>query len=641
MSYGWAGKILRIDLTNRKNSTEDIKPYVKKFVGGKGINTKIIFDEIDKSVHPFDPENILCIGTGVLSGTPAPSASRSTLSALSPRGLLDSSGIGGFIGAEMKFAGYDHFVIKGRADQPVYLYINNDGVEIRPADHIWGKDPWETQTAIREELHDKDIQALSIGIAGENRIHFACVITGKLQSAAGRCGMGAIMGAKNLKAIAVRGTGPIAVAHPEKYLASCLAIQRDIRGSESFHYRRTCGVDKYYYKSYLEVGKLVTGNWEHSRWSNDGFFNLLAGGEQFWEKEAQHLQPKGARQPGCFGCPMYHETYFKVPEYNDINRTKCVEWLIGPMLWLTDRKDVIHAAYLCNKFGLDAISTANCIAFLMELYHNGIINDSATDGISMKRGDLTAIDIAIEKIAKAEGFGKLFQKGVAGGAAEIGKGLEQYAMQIKGLELMPIEMRLFKSIALLSSTTKVEHLSMIDYYWPQNSLSMEKLAEASFGKKNIAVSNTYEEKALLAVDSENRHCMGDITGVCKTLIPWGHTQSFKEFVQLVCLATGMKYDEAVIRNAADRTFLLERAFNALMGIRRIHERPPMRLFERPVSDGKFKGEVLDPEQFENMLDEYYRLRGCDAQGVPTPGVFAALDLRAEWKRYNKRFLSKD
>ena len=272
----------------------------------------------------------------------------------------------------------------------------------------------------------------------------------------------------------------------------------------------------------------------------------------------------------------------------------------------------------------------------MELYHKGIISEEDTDGIPMKRGDLSAVKYAIEKIARQEGFGEYFRKGVVAGAQLIDRDAEKYAMQIKGLELVPVEIRIFKSIALLASIGKVEQLSVVDYYGGDNSEIMEKLAEETFGKKSLAIPTAYEDKALLAVDSENRHCMGDVLGMCKTLIPWGPTQSFRECAHLLSLATGIEYSEETLRLAAKKTILLERAFNAIRGIRRKNERPPQRLFEKAVSDGKYKGEVLDAEQFEKMLSDYYRLRGCDKEGVPEYQIFKEADLLPEWNLFKNQ-----
>jgi len=633
MIYGWSGKILRVDLTKRTTFIEDVRPYTESFIGGLGINVKIIYDEVGNDISPFDPENIICIGAGTLTGTPVPSSARSSITALSPRGLLDSSGIGGFIGAEIKYAGYDHIIIKGKSDQPVYLSVTNDGVDIKDATGLWGQDPWQTQQLIKKELGDQDVQCLSIGQAGENLVHFACVITGKLTSAAGRCGMGAIMGSKNLKAVAVRGKGSVAIADPDKYLKACLNMHQSLRKSPVFESRRGCLNDKLVYEKYMKTGGVfVSGNWEDSDWKKDGFEGLLEDPEKFWEDEAQHLQPKGARQPGCFGCPIYHESFFKIPETNDIGSIKCEGWLsFGGSIWMKNRKNVIEAAYLCDKYGLDVTSTGNCISFLMELYHRGLISKEDTDGVPMRRGDLSAVKYALQKIAKQEGFGQHFKKGVAAAAESFDKDLTKYAMQIKGLELSPLELRAYKSVALLASVGKMEQASVLDYGWAGNPVQMEKTAKKIYGKSNTAIPNSYENKALLVSDAEMSHYIGDMLGVCKMFIPWGLTQSYKSIANLLSIATGKEFSEKTLITAAKRIKLLERAFNARRGIRRIDEKPPRKLFEKKVPDGKFKGEVLHPDQFETMLTDYYRLLGCNEEGVPQYEAFENLGLGSEWK----------
>ena len=273
-----------------------MRPYTESFIGGRGINVKIVYDEIRRDIAPFDPENIICIGTGVLTGSPAPSSARSAITAMSPRGLLDSSGIGGFVGSELKFAGYDHIIIQGKSDQPAYINITNDGAEIKDARHLWGKDPWQTQQLLRAELRDRDVQSLSIGQAGENLVHFACVMTGKLSSAAGRCGMGAIMGSKNLKAVAVRGKGSVAVAEPDKFLEGCLAMHHTILESPVYQSKRGCHNDKSIYERYIkDDGLFVSGNWENSNWTEDGFEGLLEDPEKILEGRSTAL--KGERSP--------------------------------------------------------------------------------------------------------------------------------------------------------------------------------------------------------------------------------------------------------------------------------------------------------------------------------------------------------
>ena len=635
---GWSGQILRIDLSGQKSAAENVIPYTESFIGGRGINVKIAYDEIESEIAPFDPENRLCLGPGVLAGTPVPGSSRAEITAMSPRGLLDSASIGGFIGAEIRYAGYDNIIIRGKSERPVYVFIHDDLIEFRDATHLWGKDPWKTQQMIRDELGDRRVQALSIGRAGENLVSFACITTGKLQSAAGRCGLGAIMGSKNLKAIAVRGTRGIKIARKDEFVEVCQNMHAVVRQPPFFERMRGCGMDKDIYERYIDIGgKFVTGNWEDSDWHKDGFWHLVDDYEEFWEKHAAHQKPGGAKQPGCFGCPIYHETYFDVPDNQGIGRCKCIEWISmsGP-IWLSDRKEVIQASHLCDKYGLDVTSTGNIISFLMELYHRGVITQHDTDGIPMRRGDINAVTSAIQKIAEQEGFGKILGQGVLTAARTIGKGAETYAMQIKNLELYPEEIRAYKSMALLSAVGKIEQFFLAEYEWAGAKEEMEKLAQQKYGRKDAAIPPKYTDKALSVWDAENTHCVGDMLGICKFLIPWGFAVSMEVPSKLFSLATGVNTGENQLLTAAQRILTLERAFNVLKGIRRKDEIPPKRMFEKPVTDGIFKGEILHKEKFDEILDEYYELRGCDIDGIPKEETFQKLDLSVEWGQFAKR-----
>jgi len=640
--YGWSGDILRINLSDRKNTVENTSEYIP-FTGGRGINVKIVYDQIGSELSPFDPQNLLCIGPGVLTGTPVPSSPRTEITAMSPRGLLDSASIGGFVGAEIRYAGFDNIIIQGKSEKPIYVYIHDKEIEYKDASQMWGKDAWETQQMIRHELQDQKVQALSIGPAGENLVSFACILTGKFQSAAGRCGLGAIMGSKNLKAVAVRGTGGIKIAQEQEFITECLNMQNVIRNPPFFDRMRNCGMDKDIYERYIDIGgKLVTGNWEGSDWKKDGFRRLVDDYEEFWKMYSDHQKHRASHQPGCFGCPIYHETYFNIPG-DDINGTcKCVDWISmsGPV-WTTDRKKVIEAVHLCNKYGLDVVSTGNIIAFLMELYQRGIITQKDTDNIAMKRGDIDAIISAIHKIGNQEGFGKVFRQGVLSGAKTIGRSSEKYAMQIKNLELYPEDGRSYKSMALLASVGKTEQFFMAEYEWAGAKNEMENLALEKYGRKDAAIPTVYSDKALSAWDSENIHCIGDMLGVCKFLIPWGFTVSMEIPARLFCLATGLDITEDDLLTAAQKVILLERSFNTLKGIRRKEERPPRRLFEKTVSDGLFKGEILHNEKFDTMLDEYYELRGCDKDGVPKEETFDQLNLSNEGQLFRKRMANLD
>lgn len=641
MIKGWTGNILVVDLTTREITTRKTEDYIGKFISARGINTKIIFDEARFTKEPLGPENVFAIGAGVLTGTPSPASSRTTISAISPMGLLSSANIGGFVGAEMKFAGYDNVIIKGASPKPVYLYITNQDVQIRDACDLWGEDPWSTQKMIRKAQGDRDIQSMAIGKAGENQVSFACVVTGKFQSAAGRNGMGAIMGSKRLKAVAFRGKGAIRVAEPRKFIEACLTLHSTAREHPFFESRRASISDKSVFMRQFESGKLVAGNWEDSNWEVDGLMALKKDPEEIWRKGALHQKDQtqnnySGRQPGCHGCPFYHQTYFELPESSEIVMTKCVQRLsMGPTVWLTDHLELTEAGHLSDKYGLDVTSLGNCIAFLMELFHRGIIDKDDTDGIAMKRGDIKSVRTAAEKIANQKGFGKWFKEGVARAGEIIGKGAEECALHVKGLELYPEEARAYKSMALSASVSKVEQFVPLDYGWYSDKENKEEFALKKFGIPEAAQPDKYQGKAEMLADFEDRTCIGDMLGLCKSYIPWVVSQEYDGFTKLLKKLTGVEYKEKAFFKAAKRVAILERAFNAVQGITRKDERPPQRLFDKPITDGRFKGEHLNEDQFQEMLSQYYEIKGCDKEGRPTPNTFMKLDLEKEMGAFQK------
>ncbi len=629
MSFGWTGQILRVDLSKRESSTEDTEPYTRSFIGGRGINVKIIYDEVGPKVSPYDPENRLCFGPGPLGGTLAPSCSRMYITTMSPRGLIAGSGIGGYIGAEVRHAGYDNIVIQGKSDRPVYIYINNDSVEIRDASHIWGKDTEETQQIIKGELGDS-VRSICIGPGGENLVNFASIVTGKItRSVAGRGGMGTIMGSKKLKAIAVRGTREVKIAKLEEFITACEQAHKWIIENPNTAAMKKAGdigqLDELY-----DSGIYFLGNWEgDTNWDEQGKFDDA---KEFWDRYAIH-------QFGGFGCPVHHWNSFDIPGIG-LGSVKCTGWLTfaGPV-WNNDRKVMAHANYLCDRYGLDNSSTGSVIAFLMELYHKGIITEKDTDGIAMKRGDEKAIISTIHKIGKQEGFGKLLINGVLGAARAIGKGAEDYAMVVKGLEMYPEECRSYKARALeaaIATRDQMDSESNIDYRWIGEREEMEERATELYGRRDAAIPNTYKDKPHLVFDCGNEIAAVDMLGACKWLIPSYLTKSLKVPAKLFSLVTGRDTTEAELLFAAQRVKTLERAFNVTKGISGKDDTLPERLFETTVSGGPFKGERLDRQKFNKMVGDYYQMRGWDEDGIPTKETFNKFGLSSEWKVFKKR-----
>ncbi len=385
----------------------------------------------------------------------------------------------------------------------------------------------------------------------------------------------------------------------------------------------------------------MAGNWEDSNWKADGLEALKKDPEEIWEKGALHQQNQtgnnySGRRPGCHGCPFYHQTYFNIPKASDIVMTKCVQRVaMGATVWLTDHQELTEAGHLADRYGLDVTSLGICISFLMELHYKGIIDENDTDGIAMKRGDITAVRAAAEKIANQEGFGRWFKEGVAGAGKIIGKGAKECALHVKGLELYPEEARAYKSMALSSSVSKVEQFAPLDYAWYSDQENKEEFALKKFGTREAARPDKYDGKAEMLADFEDRTCIGDMLGLCKSYVPWVVTQEYDKFAELVKELTGVEYKEEAFFEAAKRVTILERAFNAIQGITRKDERPPQRLFDRPITDGRFKGEHLDEDRFQEMLSRYYELKGCNEDGLPTGETFAGLKLEKEMAAYQK------
>ena len=632
MSFGWTGDILRVDLSSKRSWTEPTEPYTRSFIGGRGINVKIVYDEVGDTVTPYDPENRICFGPGPLTGTLAPCSGRMKVTAMAPNGLMASSGIGGFIGAKIRHAGYDNLVIQGKSDEPVYLYINDGSVEFRDASHLWGKDTQDTQQVIKEEVGNS-VETMCVGRAGENLVSFACIVTG-LGSAAGRGGFGAIMGSKNLKAVAVTGSRQIRVSNADQFVPACERAQKDIRELPAMQKTAKEGLGELYsVAAFYDAGQLTLGNWEveDASWDEVGRFD---GAEEFYKQYA-------GRQYGCFACPVNHYHVFHVPEIGT-GTTKCTGWMsFAGNVWNNDRKLMFHANYLCNRYGLDVTATGVAISFLMELYHKGIITEKDTDGIPMRRGDEEAIITAVHEMGKLEGFGKLLRDGVWQAAKTIGKGAEECAMVVKGAELEPYEIRAFKSealIAAIAAGTLAEGLS-VEFAYLGDPASVGEWVEATYGSKEYAVPSVHEGKALIFYDYENRLMVADMLGLCHWIFP-RRIPSFEIPAKLFSLATGRETSWEQLSFAAQRAKALERAFDVRRGITRADDTLPKRMFDTSVPGGRFDGERLDRQMFDKMLDEYYALRGWDEQGIPTEETFKRYGLTSEWRTLGEAIADK-
>jgi aldehyde:ferredoxin oxidoreductase len=604
-SFGWTGKILRVDLERQKILKEESKLELRfNYLGQRGANSKILYDEVGPEVDPLGPENELIFGVGPLSGTATPCASRFTVTAKSPlTGILGDANSGGFFGPEMKFAGYDHIVIKGRASEPVYLWIDDDEVEIRGAGQIWGKTTWEADEILKEE-HGDDIQVACIGPAGEHLVRYSCIIN-NMGRAAGRTGMGAVMGSKHLKAIAVRGTKSVDIANYDKYIQAREKILSRI-------YEDPLYDNLSYYGTLMlteranEQGWLPTYN--NQTLEFEGCERLF--GDYLIDKYQK-------RKKGCFQCPIHCSRFYESkedpevcgegPEYEGVDN-------LGPRLGISDPFSVLKMNTLCNKLGIDVISFGHAVSWAMECYQRGLLTEQDTGGIPLRWGDHETVIRLLNMIVRREGFGNLLAEGAWRASKKIGRGTEEYVMHTKGLTHPAADPRgkISYGLGYAVASRGGDHLRA--HPAPEYLLTADQ-AEKMFGTRELADRLGTKGKAGLVVWTENLLAVVNSVGLCEfpsvmILVNW-----FDEIAELLSAVTGWDVKGKDLSLIGERIVNLERLYNARLGITRKDDTLPKRLTHEPSPARGSKGSVVP---LEKMLDEYYQLRGWDREkGLPT------------------------
>lgn len=600
----YAGRILRVDLTTGRIQKEELNEgFAKKFLGGKGFGGKILYDEVPAKSDALSPENRVIISNGPLTGTGAfaPKCSFVTKSPLTG-GWLDCL-LGGFVGPEMKFAGYDVVVISGKASNPVYLWINDEKVELRSATHLRGKNTHETETTIKKELGDQRIRVASIGPGGENLVRYAC-ITGDLYRQAGRGGVGAVWGSKNLKALAVRGSGKVGMSDRPSFTKHTRELNKLLRkeGETITTYGTMWLVEPM-----NDYGMLPTRNFQEA---------VFEGAKKIsGETLAKTLKTKDGQ---CYGCTLHcanicdvRESEFgsfqiEGPEYE----TTC---LLGSNCGVDDLKAIAYLNLLCDQLGIDTISTGNAIAFAMECYQRGILTSSDVDGLQLNWGNPQAMVELVQRVAFREGVGNLLAEGVARAAEEIGRGAPQLAIHVKGMEMPGYDPRGAVGMGLAYATADrgACHLRA----WTIYEEVMGNLDRFS-----------PEGKPMLVVARMHRKAVMDALGICEMmgLLPI--------FATLLADATGWKVDPLYNRvyeklledfiigegkaGVGERVCNLARAFNIREGFGKKDDALPERFFKESVPEGPVKGHPIRTQDFDKMLSEYYELSGWDGKGVP-------------------------
>ncbi|MBW1801579.1 MAG: aldehyde ferredoxin oxidoreductase family protein [Deltaproteobacteria bacterium] len=614
-------KIAEVDLAKGTVTAAAVPPDLrKKYLGGRGVNMFLLSRVYSPDLDPLSPENPLIFGGGLLTGTLG-FGSRTNVTAKSPEsGHLGDANMGGEFGSELVKAGFGHLVLRGRSDKPVYLFIKDHTIEIRDATRLKGLDTVETQKLIRQELGDSRIQVACIGPAGENLVRFASVRTG-LKNSASRTGMGAVMGAKNVKAVAVRGTLDIRISDPQRYLGYYLNQLKKLMETKWAKALGQLGTPLLF-----KYGNLMGILSVHNN-------QLTTLGEQGKALEAEALETHSTGMMACTGCPVHcrHRIVLKNGPYKGL-RGEGPEYAsvgsLGSKLGNLDLEHIIYAVELCNRYGLDTISTGTYLAWAMELYQRGII-DQALTKMPLGWGDREAILELLHLLAHRKDFGNILAEGPFAWPS-LGEASRNYLMEIKNFPIEMTDERLPKSFALgmATSTRGACHmrsrpsLDVIGLPAPV----LKKL----YGGDVSSDLSSYSGKARMVWWHELLNAVCDALGYCRFLTVFSspHALQFRQFSRLIEYATGLHLTPTELRTAGERIYTLERTMLVKDGLSRKDDTLPRRYFDEPVPEGPAKGAVISREAFNAMLDEYYELHGWDENGIPKDRTLRRLGIEA-------------
>ncbi len=637
MRYAEAGFNLEIDLTRGSIERVETDPKLTELhLGGLGTNTKILWDRVPPETEPFSPDNLLIFATGLLVGTPAIGCNRTIVSTFSPQTLLMAySMMGGFWAPELKYAGYDKVIFRGKSPNLVYLWINNDKVEIRDASHLQGKGAGETAELIRQELKEPNAQVAAIGLAGENRVYMASIEQGR--SSASRLGIGAVMGDKGIKAIAVRGTKDVNIARPAEFIELCNDVLKYIQVRSE---KPVPGV----MPILAGLGSPAEMKLIDEEWHTQNFMwgNARERKRDYWNKEVEEKwketqESVRTRLISCYNCPMKCGALISVPGISTY-MMKCFSKLTYTMAAFSDLDFGFRIAQRATEYGVDGFSTPQVMAFGLELYEAGILTDQ--DMAGMPSDNEGRFYWLLDRIVRREGIGDILANGTYWAAQQIGKGAEAYAHNnIKKHEQLPLKLGMLNPVYfLMYSTGEKINITQIEGNFPQAPFPTKEERE-EFVKDWIQVPDEKFKKYLLdweprgersnpyyptvemsceIVDwQEKMHYIDDALGMCAGLSsfplkPPYHIHNYPAFISS---ATGIDMDEAGLTQITKRNRTLLRAVNIRRGLRRIDEKPPEDHWKKRF-----------PELEAKLLDEYYKFKGWDNQGIPTKESLQELDL---------------
>ncbi|MBU1660343.1 MAG: aldehyde ferredoxin oxidoreductase family protein [Chloroflexi bacterium] len=616
MSYGYHGKILHVHLTEMRFEIEEPpEAFYRKYMGGSAFGAYYLLEHTPPETEPLAPENTLTLAASVVTGAPISGQSRLAAVAKSPlTGAIGDSQSGGFFPAELKFAGFDAIVVHGKAEKPVYLWVQNGEAELRPAEHLWGKTTDQVEDLIKAELDDPKIQIIQTGIAGENGVHFAALIS-MTSRANGRTGMGAVMASKNLKAVAVRGKMRPTIADKK-------GLNEHARwGSKNFPESDIYGMGLYgtaeVVSSQNEGGGLPTKNW------SSGVFEGWAALDGQTMAETI-LKERDTCYACTVRCKRVVETErvnprFGGPEYETIST-------FGSYCGINDLEAIAYANQLCNLYGMDTISCGATIAWVMDCFERGLLSAEDTDGIDLRFGNAEAMVTMVEKIARREGFGDVLAQGSARAAEIIGRGTEELVVAVKKQEAPAHMPQVKRSLGLIYAVNPFGADHQSSEHDPSYEWYPERMAEIGLNDPQPAT-NLNEEKVRFALVTQHLYSALDSVGICQFVFgPSWHLYGPDQLVDAVRLITGWDVTIDELLQVGERRLNMMRLFNAKAGFSRVDDKLPKKFFEA-LRGGATDGVKLTEEEIETAKDMYYQMSGWDVKsGNPTAEKLAELGI---------------
>ncbi len=653
MRYAETGFNLEIDLTRGSIERVPTDPrHTEHHLGGLGTNAKLFWDRVPPETEPFSEDNLLIFGTGLLTGTPAPGCNRTVLSTLSPQTRLFAfSMMGGFWGPELKHAGYDKLIVRGKSPELVYLWIRDDKVEIRDASHCRGLGTLETAEVIRQELGEPQAQISSIGLAGENRVYFASVEQGR--SSASRLGLGAVMGDKNLKAIAVRGSKDINIAHPEKFIGLCNDALKFIKNRNENPIPGVMPI-------LAGLGSPQEMVVHDEKWHTENFAwgNARTRRKGFWTDEIAELwtntmETMRTRLLSCHNCPMKCGAAISVDTRMCSYMMKCFSKLTYTMGAFSNLEFGLRIAQKATEHGVDAFTAPQTMAFAIELYEAGILTDKDVEG--WPEDNEGRFYWLLDRIVRREGIGDILANGTHWAAEEIGKGAMEFAHNnIKKHEQLPLKLGMLNPIYfLMYSTGEKINITQIEGNFPQAPFPTreqreefckdwpqvpdEKFKEYFLnwelrGENSIPNYPTAEATCDIVDWQEMMHYIDDATGMCAGLSSFPLKPPFHihNLPTLISAGTGLDVDEAGLKHLTRRNRNIVRANNLRRGMTRKDEKPPADHWKKRF-----------PELEEELMDKYYAFKGWNREGIPTRETLHELDLDYVYEDFIERGILKE